>query len=197
MINRIKLPYELNYLEPYYSEETLNIHYNKLYSGYVEGYNKTEQELNIARYNNDFSNIKCLEKNLSFFGSGAILHELFFLNMTNNMFTKPSNRLISYINKDFGDINKMYNQFITASINVEASGWGILAYLPREDKLTILQCEKHQNLTIWSCIPLLVIDMWEHSYFLQYKQDRKEYIQNFMKIINFEEVSKRFENIFA
>lgn len=196
MINMIKLPYSLDALEPYYDGKTLDIHYNILYKGYVDNYNKTEQKLNLARFNNDFSNIKCLEKNLSFYGSGVILHELFFLNMTNNMFTKPDDRLISYINKDFGGIDKMLNQFINASKEVEASGWCILVYLPREDKLSILQCEKHQNLTIWGCVPLLVIDMWEHSYFLKYNQDREKYISNFIKIINFEEVNNRFKNLF-
>ncbi len=195
MVNMIKLPYSLDALEPYYSRETLDIHYNKLYEGYVDNYNKTEQMINIARFNNNFENIKCLEKNLAFYGSGVVLHELFFLNMTNNMFTRPSEKLNSYIAKDFGGIEKMFNQFMAASKEVEASGWCMLVYLPREDKLSILQCEKHQNLTIWTCIPILVIDMWEHSYFLQYKQDREAYINNFIKIINFDEVNKRFETI--
>lgn len=195
MVNMIKLPYSLDALEPYYSKETLDIHYNKLYKGYVDNYNKTEQKINIARFDNSFENIKCLEKNLSFYGSGVVLHELFFLNMTNNMFTKPSEKLNSYIVKDFGGIEKMFNQFMAAAKDVEASGWCMLVYLPREDKLSILQCEKHQNLTIWTCIPILVIDMWEHSYFLQYKQDREKYINNFMRIINFDEVNKRFETL--
>lgn len=77
MLKMIELPYPLNALEPYYSKETLDLHYNILYKGYVDNTNKTEEQLKKARETNDFSNIKCLEKNLSFFGSGAILHELF------------------------------------------------------------------------------------------------------------------------
>lgn len=72
-------------------------------------------------------------------------------------------------------------------------GWGLLVWVPRFNKLEILQCEKHQDLTLWGCIPILVIDMWEHSYFLQYKANRGEYISAFWNIINWEIVNSRFE----
>ena len=90
MLKMIELPYPLNALEPYYSTQTLELHYQILYKGYVDNTNKTEEELKKARENNDFSNIKCLEKNLSFFGSGAILHELFFENMGPAIPTEPN-----------------------------------------------------------------------------------------------------------
>ena len=73
-------------------------------------------------------------------------------------------------------------------------GWGILAWVPKWTKLEILQCEKHQNLTLWGCKPLLVLDMWEHSYYLQYKTKRPDYIQAFWNIVNWNMVNKRFAN---
>ena len=94
MIKMIELPYTLNALEPYYSKETLDIHYNVLYKGYVDNTNKTEEKLGKARLENNFESIKCLERDLSFFGSGAILHELFFENMGIPIPTIPSNKLI-------------------------------------------------------------------------------------------------------
>lgn len=81
MIKKIELPYPVDALEPYYNRETLVIHYNTLYAGYVDNTNKTEEKLRKARENGDFGSIKCLEKDLSFYGSGAILHALFFENM--------------------------------------------------------------------------------------------------------------------
>ena len=78
---------------------------------------------------------------------------------------------------------------------VEASGWCLLVWVPLFNKLEVLQCEKHQNLTLWGCKPLLVLDMWEHSYFLQYKSNREEYINAFWNIVNWNEVNKRFKNI--
>lgn len=142
MINTIELPYPLDALEPYYSKETLSLHYHELYKGYVTNTNKVQEELQRARETGNFENIKCLEKNLSFFGSGVILHELFFLNMGPAIPTSPS-----------------------------------------------------ENLTLWGCIPLLVLDMWEHSYYLQYKTKKNDYINQFWNILNWNEVNKRWRQI--
>ena len=121
MIKIKDLPYPLDALEPYYNKETLDIHYNILYKGYVENTNKTEEKLREARDTNNFENIKCLEKNLSFFGSGVILHELFFENMGPAIPTSPSLELMEQINKDFGNYEKFKEQFIESSKVVEAS----------------------------------------------------------------------------
>ncbi len=195
MLKMIELPYPINALEPYYSTKTLELHYKILYKGYVDNTNKTEEKLQKAREMKDFSNIKCLEKDLSFFGSGAILHELFFENMGPAIPTEPSLELMTQIIKDFGNFDTFKNQFSEASKAVEASGWGILAWVPKWNKLEILQCEKHQNLTLWGCIPLLVLDMWEHSYYLQYYTERAEYIKAFWNIVNWNVVNRRFKEI--
>ena len=193
MLEMIKLPYPLNALEPYYSAQTLDLHYNILYKGYVDNTNKTEKNLENARNTNDFSNRKCLEKNLSFFGSGAILHELFFENMGPAIPSSPSVELMKYIMENFGNFEKFKNQFNEAATQVEASGWCLLVWIPKWKKLEILQCEKHQNLTLWGCKPLLVLDMWEHSYYLQYKIKRPDYIKAFWNIVNWNIVNKRFK----
>jgi len=195
MLKAIELPYPLDALEPYYSKITLDLHYNILYKGYIENTNKTEEKLLIARNSNNFENIKCLEKDLSFFGSGAILHELFFMNMGPSMPTNPDTELLEQIIKDFGSFEKFKKQFTEASKTVEASGWCILAWVPKWNKLEVLQCEKHQNLTLWGCNPLLVLDMWEHSYYLQYQTKRPEYISAFWNIINWNAVNRRFRKI--
>ena len=195
MLKKIELPYSLNALEPYYSQETLDIHYNKLYEGYIKNTNETLEKLEKARINNNFQDIKCLEKNLSFFGSGVILHELFFLNMILMIPSSPSKSLMDQIEKDFDGFINFKNQFTQSSLNVEASGWNLLVWVPNFKKLEILQCEKHQNLTLWGCIPLLVLDMWEHSYFLQYKSSRQDYINAFWNIVNWNEVNKRWNEI--
>ena len=195
MIKKIDLPYPIDALEPYYSKETLLIHFDKLYTGYVDKTNQTEEKLRIARANSDFTNIKCLEKELSFQGSGAILHQLFFENMGPAIPTSPSVELLEQINKDFGGYEIFKNQMTEAAKVVEASGWCLLVWVPLFNKLEVLQCEKHQNLTLWGCKPLLVLDMWEHSYFLQYKSNREEYIKAFWNIVNWNEVNKRFKKI--
>lgn len=193
MIIQEPLRYSYSALEPYYNAETLRIHYEILYKGYVDNTNKILQNLEIARKLGDYRNIKCLEKDLSFFGSGAILHKLFFENMTPKK-TTLSPELERQIHQDFGSTNAMLEQFTEAAKTVEASGWCLLVWVPEWNKLQVLQCEKHQNLTLWGCKPLLVLDMWEHSYFLQYKTKRPEYIEAFWNIVDWQEVNRRFES---
>lgn len=195
MYKMIDLPYPINALEPYYNKETLALHYNVLYKGYVDNLNKTEEKLNKSRQIGDFSNIKCLERDLSFYGSGVILHELFFTNMGPAIPTTPDITLMEQLIKDFGSFEKFKSQFQEASKAVEASGWCILTWIERLKKLQILQCEKHQNLTLWGNIPILVIDMWEHSYYLQYKTSRENYIKEWWNILNWNEVNKRMREI--
>lgn len=121
MIQKIDLPYPLDALEPYYNRETLKIHYEILYKGYVDNTNKTEEKLQQARQTNNFENIKCLERDLSFYGSGAILHQLFFENMGPAVPTSPSINLMRQIVKDFISYEIFKQQFTEASKAVEAS----------------------------------------------------------------------------
>lgn len=121
LVKMIELPYPLDALEPYYSKETLDLHYNILYKGYVDNTNKIEEKLKLARQDNNFENIKCLERDLSFQGSGAILHKLFFENMGPAIPTSPNVNLMEQIAKDFGSFDKFKNQFTEAAKVVEAS----------------------------------------------------------------------------
>lgn len=121
MLKMIELPYSLNTLEPYYSMQTLDLHYNILYKGYVDNTNKTTEKLENARNTGNFENVKCLERDLSFFGSGVILHELFFKNMGPAIPTGPNAELMEQIIKDFGSYDNFKNQFNSASAAVEAS----------------------------------------------------------------------------
>lgn len=193
MIKKIDLPYPINSLEPYYNKETLLLHYDILYSGYVDKTNKITEKLQKARETNNFENIKCLEKDLTFFGSGVILHELFFTNIAPAIPSSPSIELMKQINLDFESYDKFKTQFSESSKVIEASGWNLLVWVPEFEQLEILQCEKHQNLTLWGCVPLLVLDMWEHSYYLQYKTKKQDYINAFWNMVNWNVVNKRWE----
>lgn len=121
MIKKIDLPYPLNALEPYYNRETLKIHYETLYTGYVDNVNKTEEKLKKARETDNYENIKCLERDLSFYGSGAILHQLFFENMGPAIPTSPNIWIMEQINKDFINYETFKKQFTEAAKAVEAS----------------------------------------------------------------------------
>lgn len=194
MYTKPPLPYAYDALQPYYSEETLRIH-EKLHQGYVDNYNSTINRLNLARQNNDFSGIKYIEKDLAFYGSGAVLHTLFFENLRAPQQENIPNSLLNFFENEFNGISKFKKEFSAAATTIEGNGWGILGYNTILKKYHILTAENHQNLTIWSTIPILVLDMWEHSYFLQYQNRKVEYMESLWNIVNWDIVSKRYEKI--
>lgn len=193
----IKLKYDYKNLEPYYSSDMFNYHYNVLYKGYTDNLNKITNEFDIGRRADNFNNIQSLSKRLSFNSNAYILHSLFFENLTpmpNK--TLLSTELVSHIKKDFGSYDAFINELNASLLNIEGPGWVVFGYDKFLDKLLIIQIEKHQELTLIDFIPLLVIDMWEHSYYLQYNTNKKEYIRNLFYILDFDVVTKRYNKIY-
>ncbi|MCW6092537.1 superoxide dismutase [Clostridium sporogenes] len=188
------LNYDYNALEPHYDEKTLKIHHDIHHKAYVDGLNKAEQKLQEARESGDFTLIKHWEKEIAFHGSGHILHTLFWENMTPNGNLNPEGSIIERIKQDFGDYEKFKKQFTEAAIAVEGSGWTILAWNPMFQELVILQAEKHQNLTQWGVVPLLILDLWEHAYYLKYQNRRAEFINAWWNIVNWDIVNTRYDN---
>lgn len=186
------LPYSYSALEPVISSTTLHFHHDYHHKSYVDNLNKTELKLVELRNQKNFELIKYWENELAFNGSGHILHSIYWTIMTSiGMGGQPSLHFLNLINNDFGSFNSLKDHFNNAAINVEASGWVILAWQPVWQRLEILQCEKHQNLTEWSVIPILVMDVWEHAYYLDYQNRRKEYVTAWWQLINLPEVEKR------
>jgi superoxide dismutase, Fe-Mn family len=188
-----QLPYPYNALEPYISEEIMRLHHDKHHRAYVDGLNKAEKKLVEARKNHDFSLIKHWSRELAFHGSGHYLHTIFWNNMKPNGGGRPSGNLLKEINQYFGSLDDFKRQFTEAAKQVEGVGWAILVWSPRSHHLEILQSERHMLLTQWDTIPLLVLDVWEHAYYLQYKTERAEYIKNWWNIVNWNNVEERFE----
>ncbi|AVQ39406.1 superoxide dismutase [Clostridium botulinum] len=188
------LNYDYNALEPHYDEKTLKIHHDIHHKAYVDGLNKAEQKLQEARESGDFTLIKHWEKEIAFHGSGHILHTLFWENMTPNGKLNPEGSVIERIKQDFRDYEKFKKQFTEAAIAVEGSGWTVLAWNPMFQKLVILQAEKHQNLTQWGVVPLLILDLWEHAYYLKYQNRRAEFINAWWNIVNWDIVNTRYDN---
>lgn len=187
-----KLGYAYDALEPHIDKQTMELHHSKHHQGYVNGLNNATQKVEEAIASNDFSLIKHWERELAFHGSGHFLHTIFWDNMGPTAGTRSAS-LKKYIQKDFGSFDKFAAYYKAASKAVEGSGWGILAYQPYADKLLVLQAEKHHNLTQWITIPILVVDVWEHAYYLNYQNKRGAYLDGFFEVINWEAVSRRFE----
>jgi len=189
------LPYGYDALEPYIDEQTMRLHHDIHHAGYVKGLNTAEAKLEEARASGDYALIKHWSREAAFHGSGHLLHSIFWPNMIAASEAKaaPTGSLAEAIDRSFGSFEAFKAQFIAASNAVEGSGWGILAYRPADESLVILTAEKHQNLTQWGVSPLLVLDVWEHAYYLKYQNRRGEYVSNFFSIINWSDVADRFE----
>ncbi|KEH97291.1 superoxide dismutase [Clostridium botulinum C/D str. BKT12695] len=185
------LPYDYNALEPYYDEETVRIHHDKHHQAYVDGLNKAETKLMEARESSDFSTIKHWERELAFNGAGNILHTLFWENMIPGG-SEPTDEILDRINRDFGNFDNFKNQFSAAAAAVEGSGWCALVWIPRFEKLEIIQIEKHQDLAILGATPLLLLDLWEHAYYLKYQNRRADFIKAWWNIVNWNIVNERY-----
>ena len=187
------LPYPYHALEPYIDKQTLTLHHDKHHAGYVQKFNLALKKLEEARAKGDYGLIKHWSREAAFNGSGHVLHTLYWENMSPKGGGEPKGELMAAIKRDFGGFNQFCAQFITATEAVEGSGWGVLTYEPMGNRLLILQAEKHQDLTVWGVIPLLVCDVWEHAYYLKYQNRRAEYVKNFWNIINWAEVEHRYK----
>jgi Fe-Mn family superoxide dismutase len=188
----IPLPYAYNALEPVISADTLRFHHDILQKKYVDGLNTAELKLVEARQNNDFDLIKYWANELAFNGSGDILHSIYWTVMTTvGTGGQPGNETTSQIINYFGNFPAFKEQFSSAANKIEGSSWAILTWQPTWHRLEILQAEKHQNQTQWSGIPILVLDVWEHAYYLDYNTKRDEYIDKWWQLVNWKEVETR------
>jgi len=182
------LPYDYKDLEPYMSEEVLTLHHTKHHQAYVNAANS------ILQKPWDVRDLKALSFNVG----GHLLHEIFWKIMApaDSGKNKPQEEILKKIEEDFGDYEQFKKQFSETAKTVEGSGWAVLAFHKEHGEkgtLSIIQMEKHNvNLYPEQKI-LLCLDVWEHAYYLDYKNDRAKFIENWWNIVNWEEVEKRFK----
>jgi Fe-Mn family superoxide dismutase len=192
------LPYEYDALEPYYDAATLELHHSKHHQGYVDGFNSALDGLVAARRKGDWSTIKHLERELAFHGGGDALHSLFWRNLKPEGGGRPGGALAAGIDNEFGSFEDFSKQFRAATAAVEGSGWGVFAVDPATAKLLILQIEKHQNHWLPGFEPILVVDVWEHAYYLKYRNRRAEFIAVVMDhLVNWPDIEDRYERVIA
>ncbi len=186
------LPYTENFLEPNMDQETLHLHYTFHHGDAVKAANKDLQMVQKAMDDQNLETVDYWTKKLSYHLSSHILHTIFWTNLTNKK-SNPGGSLLKQIEKDFGTYDRLKALISKTAKGVDGNGWGILGYHPSTDKLTIMQCENHEKLTQWGVIPILVIDVWEHSYYLKYRNRRAEFVDNLIPIINWNNVAERFD----
>jgi len=190
------LPYEYNALEPYMSQEVLRLHHDKHHASYVAAANALIDKLDEGRKNNSDLDFKSVLRSFSFNVGGHLLHETFWKIMApaNSGKNEPKGEILEAINKDFGSFDRFKKEFSETAKSVEGSGWALLTYHKDHGNLNIIQVEKH-NLNLYPEQKILLcLDVWEHSYYLDYKNDRGKFIESWWNIINWEAVNKRFKD---
>lgn len=186
------LPFAYGALEPVIDARTVELHYNFHHKPAAAAANKAEEALTKARDSGDFALVKHYEKELAFQLSSHILHTIYWTTISGKG-GEPKGALAKAIAAEFGSYEKCKAQLVAAAAAVEASGWGMLAYHPATRKLMVLQCENHQKLTAWGAQPLLLLDVFEHAYYLKYQNRRADYLNNLFSIINWDNVAARFD----
>lgn len=189
------LPYEYAALEPYIDEATVRLHHDKHHAAYVAGANAAIAKLKEMSASGDMALITHWVRQLAFHESGHLLHAIMWNNLApKEKISEPSTDLMDLMNKSFGGYEQCVRMLKAASVGVEGSGWGILCYDPASGLLRVLGIEKHQNLTTTSMIPLLVVDVWEHAYYLKQQNNRAAYVESYMEIVNWDDVSQRLSD---
>ena len=190
-----ELPYGYKDLEPHISEEQLKIHYEKHHRGYVDGANAILQKLDKTRKEGTELDVKSTLKALSFNIGGHVLHSLFWPNLAppNKGGGKPGGVLGDAIEQEFGSFERFKTEFSEAAVSVEGSGWAALSFCRQTDRPLIMQIEKHNTNVYPMFRILMVLDVWEHAYYIDYRNQRAKFVDAFWNIVNWEEVNKWLE----
>jgi Fe-Mn family superoxide dismutase len=189
-----ELKYDLSALEPVISKEIMELHYHKHHQGYVNKLNDAIQKLDEAEKQNDLHSILLLQNLIAFNGGGHYNHSLFWSCLTPKKNARlPQDGLLKQMTKDFGSYEKFLEKFSSEAAAIQGSGWCFLAYNLITNHLQIISVTNHQVLSK-DYIPMLIVDVWEHAYYLQYKNDRAGFIKNFITIIDWETIEKRFNS---
>lgn len=188
------LPYDYNALEPWYDEETLHLHHDKHHAAYVTGLNSAEEKLQAMLKSGDFAAVRSVVNDMAFHGSGHILHSIFWTNMKPNGGGEPAGELAEAISKSFGSFEAFKGLFIATANAVQGSGWSVLGYRKIDDALVVMGVEKHENIAQSGVVPILVLDVWEHAYYLKYQNRRPEWTKAFMDhLVNWDNVAERYK----
>lgn len=190
-----KLAYGLDALEPHVSRELLELHHDAHHAAYVKGANETLDKLDDARQSRRFDYIGQLEKNLAFNVAGHVLHSLLWKNLTPDGNGSPDGELAAALERDFGGFDAFKEELTAAAAAVQGSGWGALSWEPLGRRLVVEQVYDHQGNTGNSTVPILVVDMWEHAYYLQYRNEKAAWLEAFWELVDWKDVALRLTKV--
>ena len=190
-----KLPYDFSALEPVLSSEAVQIHYLKHHQAYVSNLNKSLDLYHIAERKKDMDAIVSLQEDIHFNGGGHINHTFFWHTLApkNKIKEKPEGKLYHLIEENFVSWEEFQKEFNTFAGKIKGSGWAWLGIDKKTKQLEIQTTKNHDTIKSLGLVPLLVVDVWEHAYYLQYRNEKKSYLQAIWNILNWEKIEERFE----
>ncbi len=187
------LPYDYNALEPVISGEIMQIHHQKHHNAYVTNLNASLEKYAAAESKGDLTGMIALEAAIRFNGGGHLNHTLFWENLAPAGSSELKGDLKAAIDAQWGSFDAFVGAFNGQVAPLQGSGWGWLAWCPKAKVLCIINCANQDPLQgTTGMIPLLGVDVWEHAYYLQYKNVRPDYLKNIWKVINWDTVAERF-----
>lgn len=187
------LPYDYSALEPHISAKIMELHHDKHHATYVAGANTAIEKLAEARESGDFGTVGKLSKDLAFNLGGHINHSIFWQNLSPDGGDKPTGELLAAIENDFGSFDNFVAQFTNVATTIQGSGWALLVWDSVGEQLAIEQLYDQQGNVPAFTFTLLGLDMWEHAYYLDYTNVKADYVKAFWNIVNWADVSERFE----
>ena len=185
------LPYDYGQLEPHLIAKIVELHHDKHHAAYVAGANTTLEKLHDARQKDDFGTINQLEKSLAFHISGHKLHSILWTNLSPKGGGSPTGAIKTQLETDFGGVEAFKKQFNAATLGVQGSGWGVLSWEPTAGRLIVQQVYDHQGEHAQGGQPIMVCDIWEHAFYLQYENRKAEWVTAFWNLINWDDVNRR------
>jgi len=187
------LDYDFGALEPHISGAIMELHHGRHHAAYVENANATLTRLDEARAMEDFTRLAALERALAFNLSGHILHSIFWKNLVPQGGDRPDGDLARTLDRDFGSFDKFRRQLSEVAATIMGSGWAALIWEPLGKRLLITQIYDHQSNLSQGGVPLMVIDAWEHAYYLQYQSRKAEFFEAVWHLWNWRDIAGRFE----
>ena len=186
------LQYDYGALEPHISGKIMELHHDKHHAGYVKGANTALEMLDEAREKEDFTRLAALERALAFNLSGHVLHSLFWQNLTPKGGDRPTGELAAAIDEHFGGFEKLKKQMNAVAGSIMGSGWAALVWEPVGQRLLTTQIYDHQSNLAQAGVPVLVLDAWEHAFYLQYQNRKTEFFEAIWNVWNWKDAAERF-----
>jgi len=186
------LGYHYDAFEPVLSSEMVDLHYNAHHANYVKGANKAVEDLAEARSSGRYESIAQIERDLAFNFSGHVLHSLLWRNLSPNGGGLPDGELAEAIERHFGSFAAFRAQLNAVCTTLQGSGWGALSWDPLGRRLLVEQAYDHQNNLGRCTLPILVIDMWEHAYYLQFRNRKEEWLAAYWQLIDWHDAARRY-----